>query len=114
MAKKKVRGSEREPSRATLKAIERRSVGVEAGARLAAEATRVVAPELAVTRQPTAPVRRGVLPSRGGRAPVGPATLSQEQELRYIRGDLARMVWLAVAMLALIVVLTFVVPLIAG
>jgi hypothetical protein len=108
MAKKRSRGPVRELSRAELKALERRAAGTGLPSRVA-----VVEPPVAAPAPPAEPApRRGVLPPRASRVAAGLPALSRQQELAFIRDDLRRMVVLALIMLALIIALTFIVPLV--
>jgi hypothetical protein len=115
MAKKRARGPAAEPSRAAIKAHERRAaqtVPGRASTAPAAERNVPVAADEPAAEAP--PVRRGVLPPRVSRAAANVPTLTREQELRYITGDLRRMTVLALLMVAIIIALAFIVPLVVG
>jgi hypothetical protein len=104
MAKKRARGAGRELSRAEIKAFERRSqpsAAYPASSAVAeAEADDPSAPEASA-----AAPRRGVLPPRPSRVATGGQTLTREQEMTFVRGDLRRLTILAGLMLAILAVL---------
>lgn len=115
MAKKRARGPAAEPSRAAIKAHERRaaqSVPGRAPTAPPAQRSLPMAADEPVAEAP--PVRRGVLPPRVSRAAANVPTLTREQELRYITGDLRRMTVLALLMVAIIIALAFIVPMVVG
>jgi hypothetical protein len=106
MAKKRVRGPVREPSRAEIKAFERRAL-VTTPTR-----TEVDRPidDVYVPEEPARP-RQGVLPPRPSRVALPGPALSREQEMAYIRADLRRMTVLGVGLTVLIIALAFILPL---
>jgi hypothetical protein len=105
MAKKRARGVGRELSRAEQKALERRAA---VSAPIVPRAA-VAEPPLDASPTVTSGARRGVLPPRTAGIVRGP-TITREQELAYIRGDLRRMVILSAAMLAVIIVISIILP----
>jgi hypothetical protein len=106
MAKKRARGVGRELSRAEQKALERRAaVSAPVVPRAA-----VAEPPLDASPTVTSGARRGVLPPRTAGIVRGGPTITREQELAYIRGDLRRMVILSAAMLAVIIVISIILP----
>ena len=114
MAKKRARGPAAEPSRAALKAHERRAAQTVPGRASTASPAQRGLPAADEPAADAPPVRRGVLPPRVSRAAANVSTLTREQELRYITGDLRRMTVLALLMLAIIIVLAFIVPMVVG
>jgi hypothetical protein len=108
MAKKRGRGSAAAPSRATLKAYERRAAQTMAPARPAAPAEQpATAPNESAA---PAAARQGVLPPRVSRYTQTRPTMTRDEEIHFIATDLKRLTVLSVLMTALIVVLAFVVP----
>lgn len=115
MAKKRSRGAAAEPSRAALKALERRTAQSVASTLPAAPRPQSAPPVTTVEPSPgPAAARRGVLPPRGPRFAVSAPALTREEELRYVVGDLRRLTVLAVIMVAFIVALAFIVPALTG
>jgi hypothetical protein len=112
MAKKRTRGpagtSRVQPSRAELKALERRAPAATSTAVRGPTAETAAAAPVSAPRDAAA--ARGVLPPRVSRVGAGVPTLSREQELAYVRGDLRRMTILALAMVAIMVALVFLLP----
>jgi hypothetical protein len=104
MVKRRTRQGQRELNRAEVKAIERRAavpVAAEPGVTLASADT--------LTDAPVTPEQRGVLPPRPSRLAVAGHTLSREQEMAYIRGDLRRLTVLTGLMLAILAILAVVI-----
>ena len=99
MAKKRSRGADREPTRADLKALERRTAATVAGAATG----RVTAAD--VPAGGAVSPHRGVLPPRASRVVVAATPLSREQEIAFIGSDLRRLAILAALMVVIIVVL---------
>lgn len=100
MAKKRARGADREPTRADLKALERRAATTVAGA-----ATSRVPATAGPAAGGAASPQRGVLPPRASRVVVAATPLSREQEIAFIGSDLRRLTILAALMVVIIVVL---------